>query len=307
MWKSMMLARRQVALAVCVALALGAASAASAAPDAEGSSVFTEPQFGAYTLTKTFEVYSEANPDNPDVLAGNFTYVYRLTIDALPFGPVSINGFDLEAPLGSVTAADFTPGVGVAPTAVTVAAVAGTDVVEWDFAPGSLASVGATTVDLIVHSPFEPGNVTDNIASVEGAAGLALDTAGSCVGPAIEPVQECNLDIAKEACVVEPPAPTGDACQGKAVAFDFEYTGLGCDATSNLQAPWAASCRGGANGEEPVEITVFSKRQRKGWGWWKKKRKRKTIFAHVDNVHVGDTITVDAARRATRRSGARSG
>lgn len=274
--------------ALVLLIVFGAAGQSAAAPDAEGSETFTEPN-GTYTVLKTFEVYSEANPDNPAPLAGNFTYVYTLTNDTGSF--VSILGFDLEAPAGSITDAGFIDGAAVEPSATTVGTVAGTDVIEWDFAT-DLLDPGETTEQLTVHSPYEPGTVGDNMASVNGD--FALDTPGNCVGPAIEPVEDCNLDVTKEACVVEPPAPTGDACQGKAVAFDFEYTGLGCDASSHLQTPWSAQCRRGANGEEPVEITVFSKRKRKGWGWWKRKRKRKAIFAHETGVNVGDTITVDA-------------
>ncbi|MEM9176338.1 MAG: hypothetical protein AAGC67_14010 [Myxococcota bacterium] len=275
-------------LALITAFGLGAAGQAAAAPDVEGGESFAEPN-GTYTVLKTFEVYSEANPDNPDPVPGNYTYVYTLTNDSSSF--VSILGFDLEAPLGSITSAGFIDGAAVEPSATTVGQVAGTDVIEWDFLV-DLLDPGETTEQLTVHSPFEPGMTGDNMASVNGD--FALDTPGTCVGPAVEPAQDCNLDVTKEACVVEPPAPIGDACQGKAVAFDFEYTGLGCDASSHLQAPWAASCRKGANGEEPVEITVYSKRQRKGWGWWKKKRKRKAIFAHETDVQVGDVITVDA-------------
>jgi len=187
--------------------------------------------------------------------------------------------------------AGFIDGAAVEPSATNVGTVAGTDVIEWDFLIDQL-DPGETTEQLTVHSAYEPGPMPDNMASVNGD--FSLDTPGTCIGPAIEPVQACNLDVTKEACVVEPPAPSGDACQGKAVAFDFQYTGLGCDASSHLQAPWAASCRKGANGEAPVEITVYGKRKRKGWGWWKKKRKRKAIFAHQTGVQIGDVITVDA-------------
>jgi len=276
------------ALASIMGLGMGSAGTAAAAPDMEGVTTFVDPN-GTYTVDKTFEVYSEANPDNPAPLAGNFTYVYTLT--NLASSLIGIEGFDHEAPLGSITAAGFIDGAAVEPSATNVGAVAGTDVVEWDFLVDVL-DPGETTEQLTVHSPYEPGMVGNNV-SVGGQFGL--DTPGLCIGPAIEPVEECNLDVTKEACVVEPPAPSGDACQGKAVAFDFEYTGLGCEASSHLQAPWAAFCRGGANGQEPVEITVYGKRKRKGWGWWKKKRKRKAIFAHETGVMIGDTISVDAS------------
>jgi len=272
-----------------MAVGFGAAGRVAAAPDLEGGESFVEPN-GTYTVHKSFEVYSEANPDNPSPVPGNYTYVYTLTNDAGSF--VSVVGFDLEAPPGSITDAGFIDGAAVEPSATNVGTVAGTDVIEWDFLV-DLLDPGETTEQLLAHSPYEPGPMPDNMASVNGD--FSLDTPGICMGPAVEPVEECNLDVTKEACVVEPPAPSGDACQGKAVAFDFEYTGLGCDASSNLQAPWAAFCRRGASGEEPVEITVYSKRKRKGWGWWKKKRKRKAIFAHDAGVQVGDVITVDAA------------
>jgi|GEM_PF-5307316 len=93
-------------LVLLMAFGIGAAGQAAAAPDLEGSESFVEPN-GAYTVVKTFEVYSEANPDNPSPVVGNYTYVYTLTNDAGSF--VSILGFDLEAPAGSITGARNLP------------------------------------------------------------------------------------------------------------------------------------------------------------------------------------------------------
>ena len=82
MWKQRAMPRWTLVL--CMAFGIGAAGSAVAAPDMEGSETFVGPS-GAYTVLKTFEVYSEANPDNPDPVAGNYTYVYTLTNDTGSF------------------------------------------------------------------------------------------------------------------------------------------------------------------------------------------------------------------------------
>ncbi len=177
--------RFQKLAAGLVALLVMAGPAAQAAPDAEGSSTFVEPQFGAYTATKSYQVFSATNPDNPSPVAGQYTYVY--TIANSPGSFVCLIGFDLEAPLGSIGSAGFLPGPGVDPSSTMVGAVGSTDVVEWDFQPDPAGAIcpGQTSDQLFVRSAYSPGTVSDNMSSVDGQ--FALDTSGACVGPFVPP------------------------------------------------------------------------------------------------------------------------
>jgi hypothetical protein len=167
-------------LAVVALLIAFGASSASAAPDASGCSNLVEPN-GLYTAVKCFEVYSPANGTNPLPLANNFTYIYTIMNSAGSF--TCLVGFDLEVAAGSVTAAGFIPGVGVAPSSTTV----GASVVQWDWFAPTLCP-GQTSEQLYVHSTYGPGTVNDNIVSVEDE--FAFDTQGTCVGPFVPPQQD---------------------------------------------------------------------------------------------------------------------
>jgi len=160
-------------------LAAFGAGAASAAPDASGSVTLVEPNFGAYTVVKSYELYSATNPSNPLPLAGNFTYIYTITNTAGSF--TCLVGFDMQTPAGSVTAAGYIPGAGVAPSATTVGAVS----IEWDWITPTLCP-GQTSEQLYVHSTYGPGTVVDTLISVSDE--FALDTPGTCVGPFVPPV-----------------------------------------------------------------------------------------------------------------------
>ena len=278
------------------------ASSAQAGPDQFGSATIEEPNGfpgvcdqPCYTVTKSYEVWYPSNPDNPLPLAGNNTYIYKLVHEGGlgPFVPAVLQ-FELEVDTSMVTAAGhIATSPGVAPTLETIDTV--NAVVTWDFA-GPTLNDGETTKLLYVHSPLDPGTLSDNMISVSAQAGL--DAPGTCIGPFVEKMEECSLIVEKEGCVVQPPDPGGDACQGRATAFSFVYTGLGCDATSHLQNPKKVRCIGGADGAEPVDIMVIGKkRKRWSWrsGWWGKKRRKKTVFASESGVNIGDTIMVDAA------------
>lgn len=187
-------------LALAVA-ALLAAPGAFALPDASGSETFSEPN-GTYTAVKSYEVYAPGNPSDPSPVAGNYTYVYTITNQ--PGSLICLEGFDLQAPLGSVTDAGFILGAGVAPSATNVGAVAGNAVIEWDFLSPSICQ-GAMSEQLIVHSPYGPGTVADNMSSVDGE--FALDTPGSCVGPFVAPAGEplpCTIGFWKNRAAGKP-------------------------------------------------------------------------------------------------------
>jgi len=162
---------------VLFAVAVGSAGAA---PDVSGSSTLVEPN-GLYTAVKSFEVYSPTNGTNPLPLANNFTYLYTITNSVSSF--TCLVGFDLEVASGSVSAAGFIPGLGVAPSATTV----GATVVQWDWFSPTLCP-GQTSEQLYVHSTYGPGTVNDNVVSVEDE--FAFDTQGTCVGPFVPPEQD---------------------------------------------------------------------------------------------------------------------
>ena len=273
---------------------------ALAAPDQAGSVVFQDPTgfppacaAPCFIALKEFEVWLPDNPDNPFPLAGNNTYIYKITHQGGtgPFIP-ALTRFEVQVDDTQVTAAGVVPASpGTAPSATTI----GTGVVTWDFLTTPIAN-GAMSQLLFIHSPLLPGTVSDNIASVSAQA--ALDASGSCVGPLLPPVPQCTLQVEKEGCVVQPPDPVGDACEGKLTSFSFQYTGLGCGASSHLQNSKSAACIGGATGQDPVDILVFGKKRHRwswGWGWWGHKNRRKTLFTAAHGVSVGDTVVVDAA------------
>ncbi len=289
-----------VFLAAALALVLAIAAApALAVPDDSGVSTMEEPNGfpgvcdqPCYTVQKEYEYWLPGNPDNPVPLAGSNTYIYRIshTGGSGPFIPALI-GFELGVDTTQVTGAGFvSTSPGVAPGSTTIGT---NNVVSWDFSAVPIAN-GEMSKLLYVHSPLTPGPLAD--ISVSGQA--ALDAPGTCPGPLNPPVQECNLQVAKEGCVVQPPDVGSDACVGKATAFSFQYTGLGCSASSNLQNPKKTRCIGGASGNEPVDILVIGKKRKRwgwGWGWWGRKHHKRTVFASASGVNVGDIVNVDAA------------
>jgi hypothetical protein len=177
-----MMNRISRAFAAAVSLLVLGAGSASAAPDASGSSQIIEPQFGLYTVTKTYEVYTASNPTNPLPLAGNYTYVYTLTNSPGSF--TCLITFEMEVPASSVTAAGYIPGAGVAPSSTVI----GATVVEWHWTTPNQICPGQTSEQLYVHSPYGPGTVNDNIVSVEDE--FAFDAQSTCVGPHEAPVGE---------------------------------------------------------------------------------------------------------------------
>lgn len=271
------------------------AGAAQATIVAQGSAPFAEPN-GFYSGVKSFTVYTHDDVNNPAPgAAGELTYVYTISNDVS--STLGIIGFNIDTPVGGVVDAGWVDDADLA-TPPPFQVVNNNDgVVRWDWAESQngIIDPGDTADELYIISTYTPGGVNDTIYSLEGE--FAFDLQGLCVGPLNEPADECDLEVVKEACVVQPPPVPGDACEGKAVAFDFEYTGLGCDASSHLQDPHKTWCFGGADGDEPVDIIVYGKKHRKHWGWWGhwNRHKRKMVFARANDVMVGDTITVDAA------------
>ncbi len=281
-----------------------AAGVAQAGPDGSGSAVIDEPNgvpglcdAPCYSVLKSYEFWLQDNPDNPIVSAipGNHTYIYKLEHiggSSTIFVP-GIIGFSLVVDDTQVTDAGYilgSPGVAPSLTAINAGQIV------WEFLAPAILDGGISSL-LYVHSPLLPGGVADSMVGIQGQ--LSLDASGTCVGPLIEPVSEvCSVTLEKEGCVVQPPDVTGDSCDGNLEAFCYEYTGLGCAASSHLQNPQKTFCAGGANGEEPVSVIVYTKK-RKRWGWshhwWGKKSKRKTVYSSESGVMVGDVVCADAA------------
>ncbi|MCS5637032.1 MAG: DUF11 domain-containing protein [Myxococcota bacterium] len=293
------------------AIGLLASTAAWSGPDYAASSEITEPNGfpgvcnqPCYVAGIETEVWLPSNPDNPAPSAGNQTYVYKVTHTGGegPLVPALVN-FELAVDLTEVASAGYiATSPGIEPSGVQLFNGA----VTWEFTTTPISDGEASKL-LYVHSPLMPGAVENNSASVAGQA--ALDAPGSCLGPLDPPGPQCSLSVEKEGCVVQAPDVPGDGCEGKVTSFTFQYTGLGCDASSHLQNPRKVRCIGGAASEEPVNILVSSKkRKRWSWdsGWWGKKRHRKTVFASETGVLIGDSIVVDAANGGKHKIGSKT-
>lgn len=290
---------------MAVLASLWMTSAASADIVASSSQPFTEPS-GFYSGMKSVTVYTHDDPGNPAPGApGELTYVYSISNDAGSF--LAVIGFNLGAPIGSVVSAGWLPD-GDPATAVPSAVINNGDgVVRWDWAVATgVISPGSSSDDLYVVSTYTPGTVNDTIYSLEGDFGFDLQS--TCIGPLDPPVAECDLEIVKDGCVVQPASPPGDDCKGKVKSFKFEYTGLGCDASSNLQDPKKTLCLGGAAGEDPVDIIVYGnkhKRRRGWWGSWNKRKSRK-VFASFKGVHIGDVLSVESGHGGKKNLGSKT-
>ena len=275
--------------------------ARSAPPDYSSSSDLVEPNgfpgvcdSPCFIAAVSVEVWLPGNPSNPLPLAGNNTYIYKLTHTggSGAFVP-ALTDFEIEVDISQVSAAGhIASSPGIEPSQTDVA----DPTVSWRFLTIPVAD-GESSKLLYIHSPLMPGAAGNNSASVTSQASLTAP--GNCLGPLDPPVQEeCNLLVEKEGCVVQPPDVDDDACEGKLTSFTFQYTGLGCDASSHLQHPRRTKCVGGADGEDPVNIFVSGKR-RKRWswhsGWWGKKHHKKALYIAATDVNVGDSIVVDAS------------
>ncbi len=134
-------ARISAGLLAMAATVVGATTAL-AAPNDSGSVVIEEPNGfpgvcaqPCYTVTKGFELWLPDNPDNPLPLAGNNTYIYKLTHDGGP-GPFvpAVTAFDMVVDTSMITAVGhLATSPGVAPQAAIIDTVNG--VVSWKFAP----------------------------------------------------------------------------------------------------------------------------------------------------------------------------
>jgi hypothetical protein len=146
-------------------------------PDATDTEVVTvSGPFGAYTVTKTAQVWSPTNASNPCPAATpGFCYVYSLAND--PGSAVGLIGFSVTAASGDVTDAGYLAGSGVAPDSTTV----GPTQVSWAFTT-TLITPGATSEHLYIDSPLGPSSVD---ATINGDVGL--DVATTCLGPVIPP------------------------------------------------------------------------------------------------------------------------
>jgi len=319
-----------LALLPVFALLVGASSV-NAQADHSGSAIIDEPNGfpgvcaqPCFSIEKSFEVYLDGNPSAPGVCAaGDNTYLYTLTHlgGTGPFVP-ALTKFSISVANASanVTSAGFIPGL-VDPSATVVST--SLDVVEWDFLVPPLAN-GQTSSPLFICSPLLPGSSSDNIVSVGGQA--SLDAPGTCVGPFVEPVSQCDLKVEKFCEVVggggagdkdkdkdfdgipDTPDEGDQVCKGRVKSLVFEYTGLGCAASNNPQGhdpelttgrKGKALCRGatrldtvGATGQNGVRIVVRDGRKR-------------ITYLDQSGINVGDEIVIEsnaAGRKSFRGS-----
>jgi hypothetical protein len=93
----------------------------------------------------------------------------------------------------------------------------------------------------------------------------------------------CSLDVVKTGCVMIPPPPDPDSdCKGDVIRMTLEYTGEGCSASNHSQDPAKVECSGDPAGAAPVTIVATDKKGKKVW-------------TTATDVHIGDTVLVDAA------------
>jgi hypothetical protein len=301
---------------------VGWASNAQAVIVDSGSQSFTEPS-GLYSGVKSYTIYTHDDVGNPAPGGPNeLTYTYTITSDPGSF--IAMIGFNIDAPIGSVVSAGHVDDGDLSTAAPAVIINDNNGVVRWDWQDPDLINPGQTADTLYIISTYTPGSTNDTIYSIEG--NFAFDTESTCVGPFSPPVEACMLDVAKQGCVVQPPSPPGDACEGRVKCFEFEYTGLGCDASSNLQDPKKTLCLGDAALTDPVDILIKGHKYRgkkKKRGWWSKKhhskkhhgkkgkkkkkkgkkRKSRKTFGSYRDVHIGDVIEVCAPHGGKRNLG----
>ena len=285
--------------------ALVLAAPAQAGPDLQGKVVIEEPNGfpgvcdqPCYRVSKSFEYWLPGNPDNPLPLEGNNTYIYKVAHDggtSTPLGFIpAITAFEVAVDTAFVTAAGvIESSPGISPSATTVDTSYG--IVGWDFVSEPIENLESSKL-LYIHSPLLPGTVSDNTVSFDAQASLAA--VGTSVGPFIEAVEQCNLQVAVEGCVVQPPDVVGDACQGHVTQMVLEYTGAGCSASSHLQNRRKTACWGGPDDDSAVDILVAGKSRRRwswDWNWWGEKRRKKKVYAIETALTPGDTFVVEPA------------
>jgi len=181
-----------VMLAVAVAVAFAAAPA-GANPDADesGSTTVTDPNFGAYTATKTAKFFRDSNPDDPFPGDGHNTYVYTLANDSS--SQIALIGVGIQIPPGTASAvvsAGFIAGSGVEPTsggADTTAILA--NEVRWDFVD-DLIDPGEVSAQLFIVSDYDPGS-----ADLTVNGDFALDAPGVCGLVPVEPPQVVGTPV----------------------------------------------------------------------------------------------------------------
>ena len=177
--------QRSLIVLAAAAIGLLAGTPAWSGPDYSASSDIIEPNGfpgvcaqPCYVAGIETEVWLPTNPDNPAPLAGNQTFVYKVTHTggSGPFVPALLN-FELAVDLAEVISAGvIATSPGVDPSGVQLFNGA----VTWEFNTTPIAD-GESSKLLYIHSPLLPGAVENNAASVAGQA--ALDAPGSCLGP----------------------------------------------------------------------------------------------------------------------------
>ena len=156
-------------LSLAIALVLMASIGHAAVVDS-GSSVFSEPN-GFYTRVKAFIVCTHDDVANPVPGApGELTYVYTITNDPGSF--IAIIGFNIDAPIGTVSSAGVVSDAYPATPAPSAVINNDDGVVRWDWADPDLIAPGQVSEQLFIVSAYSPGTLSDTVFSVEGNSPL---------------------------------------------------------------------------------------------------------------------------------------
>ena len=221
-----------VGLAVGLVLMV-TAPMALAAPDVTDSSIFTEPDFGAFTGVKTVEVYADSNPTDPFPGDGKFTYVYTVMNDSTSLLPII--GMQVQIVPGCEPATiGYFAATGVDPDPPG-GAVAGAEV-EWNFTTTSIAP-GASSSKLYLTSACGPSLVPDLIYSVDSEGAFFAN--GLTLGPAVLPMESPGEPIP---CTIGFWKNRFDGKQGTTQWFpDGDLTAVLNSATALCSPPFTSS------------------------------------------------------------------
>jgi len=136
---------------------------AAVAPET-GSVTFTNPAPFIFNATVNYDIYAPGDAASPAPSATDYTYTYSIVnnIVTVPTGSLNIpvDRFDLGVGTSASISNAFSQGAGATPT--TIDFTTSTSRVQFLFASG--IAPGASSSQLIIHSPSAPGDASSNMA-----------------------------------------------------------------------------------------------------------------------------------------------
>ncbi|MEM7413706.1 MAG: hypothetical protein AAF430_25980 [Myxococcota bacterium] len=108
----------------------------------------------------------------------------------------------------------------------------------------------ATKVDVSLDN-----TLTANCAATASALIQKKAVTGPTVAISVNPI-ECDIDVDKTCCVLEPVNPDLDVCEGDVVRLVMKYTGKSCRASNNDQGR-AFRCYGRRKVGQPANISII--------------------------------------------------